>query len=623
MPEAGPSKTRLDGLRDQWRKARSLLGTDDVRQLRMTFLVILTMAFLEVAGIASILPFMYLVAEPQAIENNALLNTLYTGLGFESHRTMLTWTGAAVLLLFTLSTLFSAFTTWFMQRTVWSIADRVSVRLLDNYARLPFQFFLEHNTSELLKKVISDVSSFVSGVIAAGIRFVAYGMLSLSIVAFLLLARPGLAIAALLLFGGAHVVFHVFAHGYFRRLGEERLRAAYDRFHTFSDAITGIKAIRTQEVFPFFRDRFARASRRHAELHPRYEIMAIAPRFGIELLAFGAIVATVLYWLMNGEEFVHKIPVLTLFALAAYRLLPALNTASISFSQLTHNLPVIDEVCRDFNDELLPDTTEDRNAPDRLRFETAIELRQVKFGYRLSPEPVISGVDLRIPKGADVALVGTTGSGKSTLMDILVGLLLPVSGSFNVDGQPITDDNAAAWRRMIAYVPQDGFLYDASIAENIAFGTAPENIDIERARIAARIAQIDDFISTGLPDGYATRIGERGVRLSGGQRQRVGLARAFYRRPSVLLLDEATSALDNVTENAVMAALREHLPGVTIIMVAHRLSTVRKCDCIHLIEQGRVAGCGTFAELYAGNAAFRLMVDQAAQHNGQSPLPAG
>ena len=449
--------------------------------------------------------------------------------------------------------------------------------------------------------------------LSAGIRFVAYSILSLGIFLFLLAAKPLLALAALVVFGGAHALFHYALHGYLRHLGKEKLRLAYDMYRTFSEIINDIKAIRTQEAFLFFIDRFETASRQYSRIQPRYEMIAIFPRYAIELLAFGSIIATVIFWLSsNGSELAARIPILTVFALAAYRLLPALNTASNAFAQLTHSLPVIDEVYRDFRDDLIRTTPDTPESQTQLPFERKIELKRVKFRYQNTDTDIVTGIDLSIKKGSRIALVGSTGSGKSTLMDIMVGLLQPSEGKLSVDGQAVTRQNASAWRRSIAYVAQEGFLYDESIRRNIAFGEKPENIDDKRLRAAAQIAQIDTFIEE-LPEGYDTQTGERGVRLSGGQRQRIGLARALYRHPSVLLLDEATSALDGVTEAAVMSALEEHFPDINVVMVAHRLSTVKRCDQIHLIADGGIAASGPYDELMANNAEFRHMVESTSQ----------
>jgi ATP-binding cassette subfamily C protein len=307
--------------------------------------------------------------------------------------------------------------------------------------------------------------------------------------------------------------------------------------------------------------------------------------------------------------------VLSLFALAGYRLLPALSKASNGAAQLSHHLPVIDAVYSDMRDDLQPEQTHNGSDGDELEFLRHIQLNGVGFRYKTTNADVISGIDLTVPKGAKVALTGSTGSGKSTLIDIMVGLLLPVEGTFSVDGTPITLNNVERWRRKVAYVPQEEFLYDDTIANNIAFGVPPQQIDMGRIRDSARIAQIDEFISSELPDGYDTRVGERGVRLSGGQRQRIGLARAFYRQPEVLLLDEATSGLDGITEEAIMSTLRDELPTLTVIIIAHRLSAVKFCQRIYVLDGGRIIAAGNYYDLLASNENFKQMVELTSREN--------
>ncbi|MEM8484859.1 MAG: ATP-binding cassette domain-containing protein, partial [Bacteroidota bacterium] len=241
------------------------------------------------------------------------------------------------------------------------------------------------------------------------------------------------------------------------------------------------------------------------------------------------------------------------------------------------------------------------------RFTRDITLSGISFKYPEAEEKALDQLQLQIQKNQCIAFVGTTGSGKTTLVDIITGLLQPGAGSIKVDGVPLDAGNRRAWQNLIGYVPQEVALYDDTVARNIAFGSADEDIDMERVATVCRIANIDSFIAGELPEGYHTRVGERGVRLSGGQRQRLGLARALYKQPEVLVLDEATSALDGITEEAVMAGITAAIAGVTTIMIAHRLDTVKACDTIYMLENGRIASHGTYAELIQKNAVFRRM----------------
>jgi ATP-binding cassette subfamily C protein len=594
---------------DSLRKLRALLEKQDVFQFGLLFVAILATAVFEVVGIIAILPFMRLVAQPETLHSNAWLNRIYETGDFSSDRDMLIWMGLAVILLFSLSRLIAAFTAWLTNRSVWSMAHRLSVRLLRRYLQLPYEFFLEHNSAELLKKLVSDVNQLVTGVLLAGSTCVAQMVVAIAIFALLLVVRPTLALASFGIFGGAYLVLHLLRHALLTRLGKERIAADHSRFRTFTEALTGIKAIRTDGAGNYFLTRFESASKGFTGVQPRIQLVSMIPRYLIEMMAFGGILAVVLYLLVTDKDIVAAIPILSLFALAAYRMLPALHEAFLAGAQLTHNLPAIDEVYDDMHGEVEIESVLDPK-PEKLEFEHQIWLKSISFQYRAGRQPVVEDIDVKIPKQSRVAFVGATGSGKTTLVDIVVGLLAPQQGCLQIDDSTIDAANLASWLELVAYVPQEVFLYDATVTENIAFGLEPDQIDLARVQAAARIAQLDDFVSRDLTSGYDTRIGERGVRLSGGQRQRLGLARAFYRQPEILILDEATSALDGITEEAVLDELTGTSPNLTIIMIAHRLSTVKLCERIYIVDGGQIADAGTYDELLTSNRMFQRMVEK-------------
>ncbi len=583
-----------------------LLNSSDRRRLLVLLASIILMALLELAGIAAILPFMRIAADPSVIDRSPTLGWIYDRGGFTSERQMLIAMGVAVLGLFALSTAYTAYNRWLIQRRVWALAHRIGMRLLETYAQIPYSFHLEHSSSDLLKKVISDVNNLVTGVLVAIGNLVAYSVMCIVILAFLMIVDPLLSLGAMVLFGGAYAIIHASCARYLRRLGIEQLDAAQERIRVFSEAMLGAKAIRAAGASPHFIKRFERASLRFSAVHPKFKLLTIAPRAGIEFMAFGGILGIVIVLLFRGNDLVSVLPVLTLFTLSSYKLLPALKNVSLAAAQLSLHAPVIDEVCRDL-DPLDGSEPIGEAESEPITFTKTIRFDGVAFAY--GPEAaILDGVDLEIRKGERVAFVGPTGSGKTTLIDLLIGLLWPTTGSVRVDQTALSGSNIGSWRRRIAYVQQDVFLFDASITANIAFGIDPEAIVHERVREAAARAQIGQFIEQELPEQYETIIGEGGVRLSGGQRQRLGLARAFYRHPEVLLLDEATSALDGITEDAVMRSLDSDLPQLTVVMIAHRLSTIRDCDRVFLIDDQRVAAVGTYDELLRSNETFRQMV---------------
>ena len=325
----------------------------------------------------------------------------------------------------------------------------------------------------------------------------------------------------------------------------------------------------------------------------------------MEILAFGGILAVVLYLMRNSGGLQGALPVVALYALAGYRLMPALQSLYVNFTALRFIGPTLDHLHKDL--VMLPPPPARRDAAVPMRLDREIVLENIIYQYPRAARPSLSDLNICIPAHSTVGLVGATGSGKTTTVDIILGLLQQQSGRLLVDGVGISSQNRRNWQSSIGYVPQAIFLADDSVAANIAFGVAEHHIDYTAVERAARIANLHDFVVEGLPDGYRTSVGERGVRLSGGQRQRIGIARALYHRPSLLILDEATSALDNLTEQVVMEAVRNLGREITIILIAHRLTTVRECDRIFLLDKGSVAAVGNYRELVDSNEAFRNM----------------
>ncbi|MBT8086843.1 MAG: ABC transporter ATP-binding protein/permease [Gammaproteobacteria bacterium] len=590
------------------RQVRQIVVAEDYLRFGVLIGFMLVAAVLQVIGVASIFPFMQLVAQPGITESNAFLQNVYTLIGFDSEREMLLWLGVAVFVLFTASVGVTAFTSWLVQRTTWSAAHRLSVRQLRLYMQLPYEFFLVQSSVELLRRTVADINRLLSDVLLAGSNLVAQTILILGLFALLLLVNPLLSVLAFLGFGSVYLVLHLLRHKFLVRLGKERIDTDNRRYNAFIDAITGMKSIRAGNASRFFVDRFDRASDAYTHIYPRLELATNGPRYIMEVMAFGGILVALLLYVAIQDDFAGAIPTLSVFALATYRLMPALHSMFESAARLSNSAAIIESIAEGLRiDRLLEPELGETTEP--IRFEKSIRMQQVAYQYETAREASLHDVSLTIDKGQSIALVGATGSGKTTIVDILVGLLYPDDGALIVDSTDIGPETVAGWRQILAYVPQDVFLFDATIAKNIAFGSRGAHIDEVRMRRAARAAQLDAFITGELADGYDTWVGERGVRLSGGQRQRLGIARAIYRQPQVLILDEATSALDTVTEDGVISALGNELPDVTIIMVAHRLSTVRNCDRIFLVESGQVVAVGDYDSLYDSSLQFKRMVD--------------
>jgi ABC-type multidrug transport system fused ATPase/permease subunit len=332
------------------------------------------------------------------------------------------------------------------------------------------------------------------------------------------------------------------------------------------------------------------------------------PKYLLETLAFACMLGIIIFMVKEGNKVENFLPTLTLYGFAAYRLLPVLQKVFKSVASIKYYFPVLRTISGYFNELPEGESFPAEDLP-RMEFSRNISLKNIRFKYPSTHKDIINGQSIDITANTSIAFVGPTGCGKTTLVDILLGLLLPQSGEIYVDDKKIDDANRRSWQKNIGYVPQAIYLADDTIRNNIAFGISPEKIDDEAIIKAAHLANLHDFIVGELEKGYDTIVGERGIRLSGGQRQRIGIARAVYHDPSVLVLDEATSALDGLTENAIMDAIRNMSHRKTIIMIAHRLTTVKSCDRIYIMEKGTILDSGIYDDLYTRNVAFRKMAD--------------
>ncbi|HEX6911165.1 MAG TPA: ABC transporter ATP-binding protein [Longimicrobium sp.] len=591
---------------------RKLLDLFDARErwrLAGVFATVLLTGLLEVVGVASIMPFMALVSNPDLALENAFVRGVYEGLGFGSVQAFLVASGAAVLVLMTFSNAFTAFSTWVILRFSWLKHHELSERLLRKYLYQPYGYFLSHNTANLSKNILTEAQTAVEGVLVPAMTLLARLITAALVLGLLLVVNVGLALTIMAVLGGAYALIYTAYRGRTQHLGRDRTEANAARYQAAAEALGGIKDVKVLGREEEFMRRFSAPSHTYSMAMARGFAIAQLPRYALDSLAFGGILLIVLYMLVRGDA-AQVIPVVSLYAVAGYRLLPTLQAAFHALARIRFSAPALDELHADlFGAEgpILAAPPADADAlPAPLPFEREIGVSDLAFRYEGTASRVLKGVTLSVPRNRSVALVGSTGSGKTTLVDIVLGLLEPEDGRITVDGVPVTEANRAGWKRMLGYVPQQIFLSDDTIARNIAFGVPEERVDRAAVERAARIAHLHDFVQE-LPEGYGTMVGERGVRLSGGQRQRIGIARALYNDPEILVMDEATSALDGITEDAVMQAIQELAHRKTIVLIAHRLRTVRHCDAIYLLERGRVAAQGTYDELMESSAQFRSM----------------
>jgi ATP-binding cassette, subfamily B, bacterial PglK len=431
---------------------------------------------------------------------------------------------------------------------------------------------------------MGDVMNYTSGVLLPLLDTVARVLTAVLLLVTLFLVQPAIALSAAIVLGAYYVIiFRLLARK--RREMDEGLRTSIaGSYREAQQMLGGIKPVKVHRAEEHFLSRFSRHSAVLAQMYARLPIFANSARYFVEPLAFGGLVVAVLLLAARGRDFSDILPNLGVMALAGYRLLPSLQLLYAQLTQVSSMRHAVDEVYDEFvaaeTDKSMPRviSTEAVTLASPFRWKNAITLCQVSYRYPGAPRAALEGLSLVIPKNTSVGVIGPTGSGKSTFVDLLLGLYHPTAGEILIDGQLLTPTLVPSWHASIGYVPQDIFLIDDTIARNIAFGLPDEKINQARLREACAMAQILDFIERELRDGFSTNVGERGIRLSGGQRQRIGLARALYHRPSLLILDEATSALDVGTEAKLLEALRGLSGTLTMVVAAHRLSAVANCE---------------------------------------------
>lgn len=589
-----------------------LLYPSERRSLGVLIAVVIVGGLSSAVMVASVLPFLTVISNPATIHEVPALSRAYDLLGFTSDYAFLVALGLASLAVIFLANLLQILRTYVVNRFTTMRMHSISRRLLSQYLHQPYTFFLSEHSTAMSTKILNETSYVVNFFFRPAADVAASGVTILAIGAVVISVNPKIALAASAMLAGFYLVFYLFARKRLARLGVTRARMNKERFRVVGEALSGIKNIKLTDSEPVAMEQYNRYCKAMTQSHMKMQLMAEVPQYIIQTVAFGGIIVLCLLMLdprslADGATLKDMLPILGVFAFAGQRLLPELTRFYRGLSQLRYGQAAVDSIYEDLILRLEP-VEETRVDMPPLHLKGNLTLEGVTYRYPGAEQPSLRDVSLSIRAGEKIGIVGGSGAGKTTLADIVLGVLQPDSGAMSVDGRPLTPDLLPAWRKNVGYVPQDVFLLDASVAENIALSVDPKSISDEQIRRAAQSAQIDQVVES-MSDGYRTPIGERGVRLSGGQRQRVGIARALYRQGDLIIFDEATSALDTLTEKDVMAAI-DALPGdQTVIIIAHRLTTVQGCDRIIVMDHGRVAGFDTWDRLEAGNAIFRSLLN--------------
>jgi ABC-type multidrug transport system fused ATPase/permease subunit len=558
-------------------KIRDILTPAERRKAAWMLVLVVLMAAAETLGVLSIMPFLSVLGRPAVIHENRLLQAAYAHWQFRDERGFILALGLASIAIVVVSSLFKTVTLHALNRIVHLERHSISARLLSRYLRQPYEFFLSRNSSILGKNLLSEVDQLLFELIQPLSQLFAQGAIVLAMALLIFLYDPATAIAIVLVLGLLYGAIYGLVRKRLARIGLERQAANGRRYQAANEALSGIKDVKITHSAAAYQAQFEKASRLFSRHMATNDTLSQSPLYLVEATGYSMLIVVALALLLRSNDIAHVLPALGLYGFAAYRMLPAAQVMYRGFAKLKVSSAALESIHRDLALPDEPATTGDAVLAPR----SEIRLQGVRYAYPSAPhKPVFDGFDLVVPANASIGIAGRSGAGKSTLMDLLLGLLRPEAGALSVDGVAVDAGNVAAWQRAIGYVPQHIFLADASVAENIAFGVPRERIDMRAVERAARAAQIHDFVVNELPNGYDTDVGDRGIRLSGGQRQRVGIARALYRDPPVLFLDEATSALDAQTEEALNEAIRELSGSKTIVVIAHKESSLRGCQVV-------------------------------------------
>lgn len=572
------------------------------RQFGLLLGLMLVSAFAEVISLGAVLPFLGILTAPDKLFDQPLVSDMAKTWGIATADQLVLPITVAFAVAALMSGTIRIFLLWVMTRLAVVSGADLSIEVYRRTLYQPYRVHVARNSSETISGITSKVDITIFGVLLPLLTLISSIVLLVAVTAALIIIDPTVALVATIAFGASYGLITWLTR---RRLQRNSQRIAYEQTQVIKALQEGLGGIRdvlldgTQSVYC---DIYRQADHPKRRAHGNNIFIGGSPRFAME--ALGVVLIAALAYVLSRQAggVASALPALGALALGAQRLLPALQQTYAAWASIVGSQASLAGTIELLDQRMPEDALLTTSSP--LSFRDDIRFSGVRFRYTSDGPWVLDGLNLTIPKGARVGFVGSTGSGKSTTLDVLMGLLSPSEGELLVDGQPISGNRVRAWQRTIAHVPQSIFLADATLSENIAFGVPRDDIDMNRVQQAARQAQIADFIES-RSDGYSVLVGERGIRLSGGQRQRIGIARALYKQASVLVFDEATSALDNATEQSVMDAIEGLNRDLTILLIAHRLTTVRRCDFIVELEHGRVVSQGTYEQLLECSPSFR------------------
>jgi len=588
-----------------------LLSPNQRKRFYVLQFLVIVMSVVEILGVASIIPFMALVGDMSQLQQDTFIAQIYKQSGSTSESEFVFLIGLCVLGLLFISMIISIFTIWGLSMFANRIGTEIADRLYTYYLRQGWLFHASGSSAQLTKKIATETMRVTGAVLVPLMQMNSKVVLSLLMSISIFLYDPKVALIGLSIFAISYFFLFKGVRNRLNKNGIAISEVNEERFRLMNEGFGGIKDLLLMGRDNDFINRFNKSGKTLAYSQGTNAALAQAPRYFVELLAFGSMIVLILYLIASHNGNLGMIlPILSVYAIGIIKLLPAFQQIYSSIAIIKANIPAFESIQQDLYDSLHKESKFQKLEENNLNPKQNISLENITFTYPNKEEPALNKLDMLIPANSVIGIVGPSGSGKSTLIDILLCLIEPQEGHIKIDDDIINDQNRRSWQNTIGFVAQTIFLSEGTIAENVAFGIPEDQIDLDQVQKVLKLAHLSDFIST-LDKGLHTKVGERGVQLSGGQRQRIGIARALYHKAEVLVFDEATSSLDGITEKMIMEAIHNFSGKKSIILIAHRLKTVKKCDRIFFIDNGRVADQGTYQELIENNKHFRNMAAHA------------
>ena len=563
------------------KKIIKLFDNRDKPQLIFVFLLIFSASIIEMLGVASIMPFIGLLTDPEAFSNTkyfSYIQSIFSG----SKMDIIVITGLLVITLFVLSNLINAFTFWQIVKFSAVQNHRISSLLMSKYLDQDYSYFIKSDVSNISRNILDESCVLSEGIVLPYLQVIAKSLIVVTISILLLLVDYKLFIASILFLLLIYFIIYKNIKALLQRNGAERLKENDKRFKNTHDAFNSIKDVKFYNIEKHYVNLFSNAANKYSFLTAKSILFSHLPKYMIEIVAFGGIFSLVLYLIAVDNSLIGNLPILSVFVLAAYRLLPSMQQIFANLTTIKFNMPVLELL-----ENIIHLPGNEKNIKNNsLSFDKNIKFDDVTFGYEKN-KSIIKNISFTINKGDFIGVVGSTGAGKTTIVDLLLGLYVPTQGAIYIDDKRIDNLNFNL-KSLIGYVSQNISLVNDTIVKNIAFGINDNEIDYKLIKEVIGKSQLTDLVNK-LDDGIMSSIGDKGVKLSGGQRQRIGIARALYFNPKVLVLDEATNELDVHTEEMIFNNIREKNPDMTILMITHRLTSLKLCNEVLLLNKSKIS----------------------------------